>query len=162
MFQTGLLTGLILLTLSVNANPIVARNTLVSLSFARQLNVTGSKNLVLRDRARVKHLISLSKAKQSDNLSADAIVGLDVTNAASAYHTSIGVGSPATFCELRPISIEFAIYPIPYPSDTLIIDTGSANTWIGAGKPYVKTNTSVQTNDQVVSIWYLCPINMPT
>jgi len=162
MFQTALLTGLILLALSVKANPIVARNTLVSLSFARQLNVTGSKNLVLRDRARAKHLASLSKAKQSDNLSANAIVGIDVTNAASAYRTSIGVGSPTTFCELQqPISIEFTIYSIPYPSDTLIIDTGSANTWIGAGKPYVRTNTSVQTNDQVVSIWCLCPISMP-
>ena len=101
MFQTALLTGLILLALSVKANPSVVRNTLVSLSFARQLNATGSKNLVLRDQARAKHLVSLSKAKQSDNLSVDAIVGLDVTNAASTYWTSIGVGSPPTSCELQ-------------------------------------------------------------
>jgi hypothetical protein len=112
MFWTALLMRLILLALSVKANPIVARNTLVSLSFARQLNVTGSKNLVLRDRARAKHLVSLSDAKQSDNLSADAVVGLDTTNAASAYRTSIGVGSPATFCEhQRPISLS-----LPYIS----------------------------------------------
>jgi hypothetical protein len=155
MFQTAPLTSLILLALSVKASPIVVRNTLVSLSFARQLNATGPNGLVLRDQARAKHLVSLSKAKQSDGLSADAIVGLDVTNAASAYRTSVGVGSPATFCESRrPIFIiEFIIDSIPYyPLDTLIIDTGSANTWIGAGKPYVRTNTSVQTNDQVVSI----------
>ena len=34
--------------------------------------------------------------------------------------------------------------------DSLIIDTGSSNTWVGAGKPYVKTSTSVQTKDRVV------------
>jgi hypothetical protein len=156
MFQTAPLTSLILLALSANASPIVVRNTLVSLSFARQLNATGRNGLVLRDQARAKHLVSLSKAKQSHDLSVDAIVGFDVTNAASAYRTSVGVGSPATFCESRrPIFIiEFIMDSIPYyPLDTLIIDTGSANTWIGAGKPYARTNTSVQTNDQVVSIF---------
>lgn len=36
--------------------------------------------------------------------------------------------------------------------DSLLIDTGSSNTWVGAGKKYVKTSTSVQTKDSVVRI----------
>jgi cathepsin E len=36
--------------------------------------------------------------------------------------------------------------------DTLLVDTGSSNTWIGAGQPYVKTGSSVPTSDSVVSI----------
>jgi hypothetical protein len=34
--------------------------------------------------------------------------------------------------------------------DTLIIDTGSSVTWLGAGKPYVKTKSSMQTLNDVV------------
>ncbi|EIM81431.1 family A1 protease [Stereum hirsutum FP-91666 SS1] len=46
------------------------------------------------------------------------------------YTTSVGVGSP----------------PTQY---TLLIDTGSSNTWVGAGKAYVKTSTSKSTGQKV-------------
>jgi hypothetical protein len=36
--------------------------------------------------------------------------------------------------------------------DSIIVDTGSANTWVGANTHYVKTNTSVNTSDTVVSV----------
>jgi cathepsin E len=115
------------------ANPIIVRDSLVSLSFARNLNVTSSNNLVLRDLSHAKHLVSLSNDKQGDNLSADPVVGVDVTNVASIYQVNVGVGSPATSCELQwPIFIEFTIICMPCQSDTLFIDTGSANTWVGA------------------------------
>ncbi|KIJ40040.1 hypothetical protein M422DRAFT_174318, partial [Sphaerobolus stellatus SS14] len=53
-----------------------------------------------------------------------------VTNVATTYIASVGVGSPAS---------QF----------NLIVDTGSSNTWVGAGTAYVKTSTSVQTNNNV-------------
>jgi len=34
-------------------------------------------------------------------------------------------------------------------TDDLIVDTGSSNTWVGAGTPYVKTKTSVDTGEPV-------------
>lgn len=43
---------------------------------------------------------------------------------------SVGVGSPPTLYNL-------------------IIDTGTSNTWVGAGTPYVQTSTSQQTSDTV-------------
>ena len=39
-------------------------------------------------------------------------------------------------------------------ADSLLIDTGSSNTWVGAGKAFVKTSTSVQTTDRVVRITF--------
>lgn len=33
--------------------------------------------------------------------------------------------------------------------DQLLIDTGSSNTWLGAGQSYVKTSTSKSTGDRV-------------
>ncbi|KAF7364901.1 Acid protease [Mycena venus] len=55
---------------------------------------------------------------------------VDVTDAAVTYTMSVGVGSP----------------PTQY---TLLIDTGSSNTWIGADKPYNPTSTSTDTRDAV-------------
>ncbi|KAJ7791223.1 acid protease [Mycena olivaceomarginata] len=55
---------------------------------------------------------------------------VDVTDAAVTYTISVGVGSP----------------PTQY---TLLIDTGSSNTWIGADKAYEPTSTSTDTRNTV-------------
>lgn len=36
--------------------------------------------------------------------------------------------------------------------DNFIIDTASANMWVGATAPYIQTASSVKTNDSMVSI----------
>ncbi|TBU39183.1 acid protease [Dichomitus squalens] len=56
--------------------------------------------------------------------------GVDVTDAGVTYTASVGVGSP----------------PTQY---TLLIDTGSSNTWVGADQQYVKTSTSKSTGKSV-------------
>ncbi|EIW59132.1 acid protease [Trametes versicolor FP-101664 SS1] len=56
--------------------------------------------------------------------------GVDVTDAGVTYTASVGVGSP----------------PTQY---TLLIDTGSSNTWVGAGQAYKKTSTSKSTGQSV-------------
>ncbi|GJE88453.1 pepsin-like aspartic proteases [Phanerochaete sordida] len=56
--------------------------------------------------------------------------GVDVTDAGVTYTAAVGVGSPAT-------------------NYTLLIDTGSSNTWVGADQKYVKTSTSKSTGDSV-------------
>ncbi|KAF5343242.1 hypothetical protein D9758_013409 [Tetrapyrgos nigripes] len=55
---------------------------------------------------------------------------IDVTDAAVTYTASVGVGNPVT---------QF----------TLLIDTGSSNTWVGAGKKYTPTSTSKSTRHTV-------------
>ena len=39
-----------------------------------------------------------------------------------------------------------------FDTDTLLVDTGSSNTWVGANKAYKTTNTSVDTGNTFVSI----------
>ncbi|EMD39767.1 hypothetical protein CERSUDRAFT_71628 [Gelatoporia subvermispora B] len=56
--------------------------------------------------------------------------GVDVTDAGVTYTASVGVGSPAT-------------------QYTLLIDTGSSNTWVGADQQYVQTSTSQSTGKSV-------------
>ncbi|KAH9847941.1 acid protease [Lenzites betulinus] len=56
--------------------------------------------------------------------------GVDVTDAGVTYTASVGVGSPAT-------------------QYTLLIDTGSSNTWVGAGQAYRHTSTSKSTGQSV-------------
>jgi hypothetical protein len=55
---------------------------------------------------------------------------IDVTDAAVTYTASVGVGSPAT-------------------DYTLLIDTGSSNTWVGANTKYNQTSTSKDTGTSV-------------
>ncbi|KAF9481152.1 acid protease [Pholiota conissans] len=59
-----------------------------------------------------------------------AAESIDVTDAGVTYTISVGVGSPAT-------------------DYTLLIDTGSSNTWVGADKSYKSTSTSHSTRKQV-------------
>ena len=99
MFPTVSLTSFLLLVVGVAANPIVVRKPPVSLSFARRLNVTGARDLVKKDQARAKILISIGNARQSGTLSSDAVVGVGVTNAGVNYEATVGVGSPTTSCE---------------------------------------------------------------
>ncbi|KAF8999441.1 family A1 protease [Cyathus striatus] len=55
---------------------------------------------------------------------------VDIYNSAVIYVANVGVGDPPT---------EYS----------LIIDTGSSNTWLNATKPYVQTVTSIKTDQQV-------------
>ncbi|KAJ7849363.1 family A1 protease [Mycena olivaceomarginata] len=65
-----------------------------------------------------------------NGLNARDVISETVVNRAVNYIATVGVGSPAT-------------------SYDLLIDTGSSNTWIGAGKNYVVTSTSTQTSSRV-------------
>ncbi|KAI0059467.1 family A1 protease [Artomyces pyxidatus] len=128
MFPTASLTTLLLLALSVAANPIVIRDSFIKVPFAKKLNVTGSFDLIQKDQARARALKAHGAAKASGLAAAATSIG--VTNVAQVYVASVGVGSPAT-------------------DYSLLIDTGSSNTWVGAGKKYVKTSTSKQTSNRV-------------
>ncbi|KAF8264805.1 aspartic peptidase A1 [Lactarius quietus] len=130
MFPTASLTAFLLLVVSVAANPIVLRKTPVSLPFARHLNITGAQDVVQKDQVRAMNLVSVSKAKEGGTLSPDAVFSVGVSNVGVIYGANVGVGSP----------------PTDY---TLLIDTGSSNIWVGAGKAYVKTSASVKTGDSV-------------
>ncbi|KAF8961363.1 aspartic protease [Flammula alnicola] len=128
MLPATLLTTL-LLALSVAANPVLLNRSPVTLPISRRVNVTSVHNLVRHDQARAKALKAKGAARAAGHESR-AIINEQVVNQAVQYVASVGVGSPA----------------ITY---SLVIDTGSSNTWVGADKKYVKTSTSTQTSNQV-------------
>lgn len=124
MFRVSTLLGLVLLALSASSTPVKQiREPNLSLPFTLRLNVSGS-TLPELDRARAANL--KSKAGTLDRRQSS----FDVTNVAVVYSADVGVGNPAT-------------------TYSLLIDTGSSNTWVGAGKSFVRTSTSVNTGHSV-------------
>ncbi|KAG7452252.1 aspartic protease [Guyanagaster necrorhizus] len=116
------------LIVAAYSSPVVIPRSPVSLPIAKKFNFNGTRTIVERDRARVAAL--RSRADGARNVTRRAVVNEDVDNVAVVYSASIGVGSPATTYEL-------------------IIDTGSSNTWVGAGTRYVQTSTSTETSNRV-------------
>jgi len=83
--------------------------------------------------ARAKALRALAEAKASGKANSfhlDAVISEPIDNQAVTYVASVGIGSSLT-------------------SYSLLIDTGSSNTWVGSGRRYVQTDTSTQTSNRV-------------
>jgi hypothetical protein len=81
-----------------------------------------------------------------------AVKPVGLTDTFVSYTASVGIGSPATQCESTVQCFPSATQPrlCVLSSDTLLIDTGSSNTFVGAGKAYSKTRTSTDTGNSVV------------
>ncbi|KAI0661988.1 acid protease [Cubamyces menziesii] len=101
-----------------------------SVPFVSRVAGHHAKEILARDRARAQ------KIMQGVNPHGPAAFhelrrrGVDVTDAGVTYTASVGVGSPAT-------------------QYTLLIDTGSSNTWVGADKSYRPTSSSKSTGQRV-------------
>ncbi|PIL28748.1 hypothetical protein GSI_08792 [Ganoderma sinense ZZ0214-1] len=141
MARLSALLAIAFAAVSISAKPIVVRDLPVTLPIARRFNLTGANNILKSDQARAKVLKARSQASKEPPASVSAVsklfardVDVAVTNGAVIYTASVGVGTPPT-------------------SYDLIIDTGSSNTWVGAGKAYVETSTSVDTGDEVEVIY---------
>ncbi|KAG2071086.1 acid protease [Suillus decipiens] len=119
MFPAASLLTLFLLVLSITGSPIKAGNSPVTIPMTKRLKFSNdtTNNILARDRARVKTLMDPStRGHRFSNV--------HVTSNDIGYTVSIGVGQPPT-------------------NYTLLVDTGSANTWIGASTPYVPTGSSI-------------------
>ncbi|PCH36920.1 acid protease [Wolfiporia cocos MD-104 SS10] len=128
------LSVVLLGALSVSASPAVVRNTSpISLPIARRLNLAQGASIKEYDNARIQAMFTQPTRKNTRRSAAAAVLprfDVSVTNGAVEYTATVGVGDPAT-------------------DYTLIVDTGSSNTWVGADKAYVKTSTSEATGVEV-------------
>ena len=87
-------------------------------------------------------MVSLAVATQSKSLSTIKLSHMLHLWELGAQRHSVGF-IPVLCYSVRSLN-QFCV-------DSLIIDTGSSNTWIGAGKAFVMTESSFQTQDKVVS-----------
>ncbi|GJE97844.1 aspartic peptidase A1 [Phanerochaete sordida] len=117
------------IALAASASPLAIRSSPVTIQLARRFNTTGSKNIIELDQARAKFLKNGGSAKFK-TASASSAPSVPVTNGAVTYTAEVQVGSPPT-------------------TFSLIVDTGSSNTWIGASTPFTETSTSHDTGAQV-------------
>ncbi|KAI1786271.1 family A1 protease [Ganoderma leucocontextum] len=122
-FLTALCTGA--LAMGVPATPIVVHDAVVTLPLARRFNATGTRNVLTHDQARAKALRMRSSQEQWPG-----DVNVPVEDFITTYTADVLIGTPPT-------------------SYSLLVDTGSANTWVGAGKAYAKTSSSVDIGESV-------------
>ncbi|KAJ3556141.1 hypothetical protein NM688_g2188 [Phlebia brevispora] len=113
-----------ILTLSVTASPLFARQLPITLPFTKVINTTGT-SIVQSDQARIRALMDRTIRNAKEYVSP---INTPVTNQAVYYLAAVGIGTPPT------------VY-------NLIVDTGSSITWVGASpsKPYVITSSSIDT-----------------
>ena len=125
---------------TVSASPIVVRDSPVSLPFARRFKFSRASTLIAQDRARARVLKTLGHGKGASGAGRDLkltrAADVLVSNQETKYTVDVGVGTPPT-------------------NYTLLIDTGSSNTFVGTGKAYVKTASSQDTGNYVVRSFVL-------
>lgn len=148
MFSSYTLLLLIFITLTVMDASTVGTSK-AKLGFMTKINHDGNQALgiVEMDRTRLQAMIHRNRhGKRSTDPSVTA------TNSWFIDTVQVGVGSPPTYC--RWTSHHFRC-ELNTTADTLIVDTGSANTWVGGDKNYVITSTSEDTGNFVVCRCFL-------
>jgi hypothetical protein len=130
-----------------NPAPNFENATGITIPIAKRIRVgsNATVNIVQRDDMRLRLL--LGRGQNLKSLSPGVLLN-EVLGA--TYAATIGIGQPPTYCE----SCQFLPHMVSYILilDQLLVDTGSANTWVGANKSYVITNSSMKTSDSFVSI----------
>ncbi|KAG1765088.1 aspartic peptidase domain-containing protein [Suillus occidentalis] len=122
MFPVASLLTILILPLFIAGSAIEIGNSPITLPIARRLNISdGPISLLQHDKARVAAL--------KNSFSSGHAGSTPLTNSAVGYVAAVQIGSPAT-------------------TYSLIVDTGSSNTWVGAAAAYVKTSTSVNTGTE--------------
>ncbi|KAF8515017.1 aspartic peptidase domain-containing protein [Hysterangium stoloniferum] len=119
--------------------PLVqVRESPITVDIVARVGIRGFKNLVERDRTRAHQLIQAAFKDAGRPIGGGASKreahSVPITNGAIEYFIPVDIGTPPTKYQL-------------------LIDTGSANTWIGAAKSYTVTRTSVDTK-QNISVTY--------
>ncbi|KZV69141.1 acid protease [Peniophora sp. CONT] len=113
--------------------PVIQFNnaSLARLPVAKTIAASSALHLVTSDRARTARLKAMGTAAATGTpFTEAALASVPAVNQAVTYTVNVSVGEPATIF-------------------SLIVDSGSSNTWVGAGTPYEPTSTSENTGDLV-------------
>ena len=142
MLLVTVLVPFVLLATRVVAGPTVIRDSLTLLSISRHINRNGRLDLIQKYREKSRNSVKDGHWRSSST------PDLTVDDAGFLYVTGVGVGDPPIYCEFCQLPPGIISY---MPNlDNLILDTASANTWLGAYQPYNTTPSSVKTGDTVL------------
>lgn len=170
---------IILFALGAATSPVIIRKSPVTLPLTRRLNLTHGFTLPELDKARAHALKNRFHVKTTNG---DSVYPVPAVNTAVTYTTNVSIpqfayrgtsqltaGSGANRLASDDLYARAALTSQPPTEhtliDTLLIDTGSANTWIGASTSYTETSTSQDTDQQVVSFFrprFFCQISHQT
>ena len=161
MFSAFLLMTLFM-ALSIAASPVDVRHSVITLPITRKLNTSNATiNILEHDRARAAALKGISASPLDRRVPIVNVAFNYVANVAIGYYSSHN-------CKLNR-GREIAAANGSSYTDELIVDTSSANTWVGANTRYVETPTSVNTGKAVnipysggtvVGIQYIDHVNL--
>ncbi|KAJ3893486.1 aspartic peptidase domain-containing protein [Lentinula edodes] len=148
MFSAVSLLAFVTLALNVVANPVVIdRSPILSIPLTKIHNITSGHNLVASGLARAQNF--KDRAKAHDLAAVKKRQAEPVINEVVSYIASVGVGASDTQCKQALESFKIIFAKLRTIEDQLIVDTGSSNTWVGAGTKYVASSTSTDTGDRV-------------
>lgn len=123
---------------NVLATPIQINNSPVTLPIAVQINAEGGPlALVNRDRARFQAMTIRGFAKASGN---NTNIPIPVNDSGVSVSFKIQL-----FLKRFLQQLYLADVGIGAGNYSVIVDTGSSNTWIGANKPYIPSSRSEDT-----------------
>lgn len=97
MFSSKSFAALLTLALAVAANPIGRRDNIVTIPFAKRINMTGSANLVKLDQARAKALKDHAEAQRSGKSAVAGGGSLPLTATPVSYVASVSPTSLECF-----------------------------------------------------------------
>ena len=101
MKPASLLTTLLLATAVAATDPIIVQRSLVTLPISKRVNLTNIGGLLQHDQIRAKALRTKGEAIAAGvALHSDAVISSTAENQGVSYIASVGVGSPATTCQL--------------------------------------------------------------
>ncbi|KAI1786243.1 family A1 protease [Ganoderma leucocontextum] len=130
------LTSIVLLSLALFAHAgLIRRSTSpVTLALTKQFNLTGATKIIDLDRARARALKARANAN-SGGAQQTGSFNVPAVNQAVYYSTIVGIGNPPK-------------------NFTLLIDTGSSNTWVGAQPNNLFLPTTSKPTGDTVEIMY--------
>ncbi|KAH9885230.1 aspartic proteinase from Irpex Lacteus [Cubamyces lactineus] len=125
----------------VQGSPVVKdHNSLIRLHIAKLLNTTSTGKILARDQARIYNFRHRTNASSA----------LDMISARQSDEQEQGTALATDQVVDYVVSVEVGTPPTQYQ---LLVDTGSANTWVGAAQRYNHTTSSIPTN-QFISVRY--------
>ena len=102
MFASTILLASVAVTLSVAANPVVVRDSFVTLPLVKRFNFTGAASLLQHDQARAQKLKALGNSRSAERLgfaarSEDAVISVPAVNDAVNYALNVSISSILEF-----------------------------------------------------------------